>query len=54
MTIWGGAIVVGNARVGKGAVVGANSVVVWDVPPGCTVMGNPACVVFWRQTKNGD
>lgn len=31
-------------RIGKGAVVGMGSVVTKDVPPGVTVMGNPARV----------
>lgn len=34
-----GAKIIGNVRVGRGTVVGANSVVTRDVPPWCTVVG---------------
>lgn len=44
-TLWTGAVVIG-AKIGRYAVVGANSVVIKDVPDGATVMGNPAKVVF--------
>jgi serine O-acetyltransferase len=37
-----GAKVLGRVRVGAGSSIGANSVVVDDVPPGITVVGAPA------------
>jgi serine O-acetyltransferase len=37
--------VIGNVRIGDGARVGAMSVVLDDVPAGCTVVGAPARVV---------
>lgn len=37
-----GAKLIGPIRVGAGATIGANSVVVDDVPPGVTVVGAPA------------
>ena len=43
--IHAGAIVVGKIRIGNNAVVGAGAVVVKDVPPDCTVVGNPAYIV---------
>ena len=46
-TIWTGAVIIG-ATVGKNAVVGANSVVIQDVPDDATVMGNPAKIVSMR------
>jgi acetyltransferase-like isoleucine patch superfamily enzyme len=39
------AIVLGGARIGDGAVVGAGALVRGDVPPGATVVGNPARIV---------
>ncbi len=39
-----GARVLGPIRVGRGAVIGANAVVLHDVPPGAVVTGIPASV----------
>lgn len=39
-----GAVLIGNIRVGDGAAIGANAVVVKDVPAGHTAVGNPATV----------
>lgn len=46
-----GCVIIGGVTVGKGAQVGANSVVISDVPPGATVIGNPAKIVFRRQVE---
>ena len=40
--IGAGAIVLNNVKIGKGAKIGANSVVTRDVEPGTVVAGNPA------------
>ena len=45
VTIGSGAKLLGPIEVGHGAKVGANSVVITDVPPNCTVVGNPGHVV---------
>ena len=37
-----GATILGGVRIGAGATVGAGAVVVRDVEPGATVVGNPA------------
>ncbi|SEJ78652.1 serine O-acetyltransferase [Pseudomonas linyingensis] len=44
-----GAKILGPITVGAGARVGANSVVVQDVPDGCTVVGIPGKVVRLRE-----
>ena len=41
-SIGSGAVILPGVTIGSGALVGAGSVVTKDVPPGCTVVGNPA------------
>jgi serine O-acetyltransferase len=41
VTVGSGAKLLGPIEVGDGAKIGANTVVVEDVPPGATVVGNP-------------
>ena len=41
MTSGAGAKVLGPITIGHGAKIGANSVVITDVPPNSTVVGNP-------------
>ena len=41
VTVGSGAKLLGPIAVGDGAKIGANTVVVEDVPPGSTVVGNP-------------
>jgi serine O-acetyltransferase len=45
VTVGSGAKLLGPITVGRGAKIGANSVVVHDVPPDSTVVGNPGHVV---------
>jgi acetyltransferase-like isoleucine patch superfamily enzyme len=40
--VGGGSVILPGVTIGEAAVVGAGSVVTRDVPPGATVMGNPA------------
>lgn len=42
VTIGAGAKVLGNIIIGENAKIGANSVVIKDVPPNCTAVGVPA------------
>lgn len=44
------AVVVEGVRIGKGAVVGAGSIVLKDVPAGAVVAGNPATII--HEEKN--
>lgn len=41
-----GCYVMKGVTIGEGAIIGANSVVVSDIPPYCLAMGNPAEVFF--------
>jgi serine O-acetyltransferase len=43
--IGAGARVLGNIKIGNGAKIGANAVVIHDVPAGATVVGIPARVI---------
>ncbi len=45
VTIGSGAKLLGPIRIGHGAKIGANAVVVHDVPPNSTVVGNPGYTV---------
>jgi serine O-acetyltransferase len=45
VTIYAGAKILGNVRVGDNPTVGANAVVLEDVPENCTVVGVPAYIV---------
>ncbi len=40
-----GAVILPGIVIGEGALVGAGSVVTKDVPPGATVVGNPAAAI---------
>ena len=40
-----GAVVLGGITIGDDVQIGANSVVLTDVPAGCTVVGNPARIL---------
>jgi acetyltransferase-like isoleucine patch superfamily enzyme len=52
--VWVGAraVILKGVRIGKGAIVGAGSVVTKDVPAYSIVCGNPARVVKMRFTEN--
>ena len=49
-----GAKILGPVRVGRGAIVGANAVVLHDVPPGAVVAGIPARILRRRELDPGD
>lgn len=49
--IGSGAQVLGNITIGKNAKIGSNSVVVKDIPDGCTAIGIPASVVCKDDAK---
>ena len=40
-----GAVILNNAHIGKGARIGANAVVLSDVPDYATAVGNPARII---------
>jgi serine O-acetyltransferase len=51
VVIGGHAMILGDITVGRGAVIGANAVVIKDVPPNAIMAGPPAQLV--RTTPNG-
>ncbi len=46
-----GAKILGNVKIGDGSQIGANSVVIKDVPPNSTVVGIPARIVIHQGRK---
>jgi serine O-acetyltransferase len=48
--IGSGAKILGNIRIGDGAVIGANAVVLQDVPPGALAVGIPARIILRSTT----
>ena len=52
--IGAGAKIIGEVTINDGARIGANAVVVHDVPAGATVVGIPARVVRQRQNSGGN
>jgi serine O-acetyltransferase len=45
VTIYAGALVLGNITIGNNVKIGAGAVVIKDIPDNCTVVGNPARIV---------
>lgn len=43
--IGAGAVILGPVTVGRGAKIGANAVVINDIPPGATAVGVPATII---------
>ena len=43
--IYAGAVIVGPVKIGKNCIIGANSVVINDVPDNCVVAGIPARII---------
>lgn len=51
-TVGAGAVLLPGVVIGEGAMVGAGAVVTKDVPPGVTVVGNPARIVHQADTSS--
>jgi acetyltransferase-like isoleucine patch superfamily enzyme len=47
--IGAGAKILMNSRIGDGAVIGANAVVIGDIPPYAIAVGVPARVIGYRE-----
>lgn len=45
VTVYAGAKIIGGVEVGENSIVGANAVVVKNVPQNCTVVGIPASII---------
>ncbi len=49
VTIYAGAIVIGNITVGNNSVIGANATVFKNVPDNCTVLPGTSKIMQWRK-----
>ncbi len=49
-----GSFIMKGVTIGEGSIIGANSVVVSDIPPYCVAMGNPARVVVKNINQTAD
>ncbi|MBQ7304915.1 MAG: serine acetyltransferase, partial [Clostridia bacterium] len=54
VTIGSGAKVLGPITIGDNVKVGAGSIVLKDVPPDCTVVGNPGRIVRKKNVKRNE
>lgn len=45
VTVGAGAKVLGGITIGENSIIGANAVVIKNVPPNCTVVGVPAYII---------
>ncbi|MFA5125929.1 MAG: serine acetyltransferase [archaeon] len=48
VTICSGACLVGDLTIGNNVIIGANSVVLENIPDNCTAVGNPARIIKKR------
>ena len=48
-SIGAGAVILPGVKIGRGATVGAGTVVTKNVPAGCTVVGNPSVIITQSQ-----
>jgi acetyltransferase-like isoleucine patch superfamily enzyme len=48
------AVLLAGAKIGQGAIIGAGTVVDFEVPPYAVVAGNPARIVAWAHERNND
>ena len=51
VTVYAGAKILGEVKVGDNAIIAANSLVISDVPPNVTVLGVPAVVVWSSERR---
>lgn len=54
VTVGSGAKVLGPINVGDNSLIGAGAIVLKDVPPNCTVVGNPGRIVKKKEPKKID
>jgi serine acetyltransferase len=45
VVVFPNSVITGHITIGRGAVVGAGSIVLKDVPPGAKAVGNPARIL---------
>lgn len=52
VTIYSGAIIIGNVKIGNNSIIGANSTIYRDVPDNCTVFPENSRRIKWEHKSN--
>jgi serine O-acetyltransferase len=52
VTIYAGAIIIGNVKIGNNSIIGANSTIYKDVPDNCTVFPENSRGMKWENRSN--
>lgn len=52
VTVYAGAVIIGNLTIGNNVIIGANATVCKDVPDNCTVLPGTSRIMKWNRLSN--